>query len=185
MNATNCSAGYYHVPASDSLCHELQGDHSSYPEGLLVTRSISLAHLTLPSGEWIIRAFSAAPNPLMPVANVHPIMEGRIVSPRQVRYNNRLVYGVRFWMDVESNLYEPRVKDQNLLRPHLLCAFQALQWDTGLFGVGHDQIRNMIRRVSGMCIRKDAGSPPDGLSDLSDYIAWALENLDKTKGDEG
>ena len=63
----------------------------------------------------------------------------------------------------------------------LLSAFQALQWDTGIFGQTHTQVRQIIADLTGLRLRRGA-TPPDATSGLEDYIAWAHENLSKTKG---
>jgi len=68
-------------------------------------------------------------------------------------------------------------------RVRLLSAFQALQWDTGTFGVTHTQVRQIIADLTGLRLRRGA-TPTDGTSDLEDYLAWAQENLSKTKGGE-
>ena len=58
----------------------------------------------------------------------------------------------------------------------LLSAFQALCWDSGLFGVSHRQARDIIEDITG--IRPVRGLNPEdtGCRDLQSYIFWLADS---------
>jgi hypothetical protein len=79
------------VPTTDPLCRELQGGHSSFRDGLLLSPA---RHTVTPDGEWVIDAAEFSPNPDQPLANVHTVLDAYWMP---LTHNGLRVYGIRFW----------------------------------------------------------------------------------------
>mgnify|MGYP003119126038 FL=1 len=96
---------FKHVPVTDPLCQELQGGHSNYHDGLILTDAPIVEDS---QGEWLIGPFDLAAFTCAPYdpgyvstakgyANVHPFWES--MAHRIQRYDGLRVFGIRFYIE--------------------------------------------------------------------------------------